>query len=370
MVLAFALVSCGDDNSDASDDVTTSGGDPRPSTGVASSSTSGSGSTSDSGSTSGSSSGDRPLTTTLGPETSTGPILPGEFDVYCFGTLVDFVAGIKFDRNDLGQSTKEVVELPHRVSLGVVDGDTRYLVVTGPDGIGGAVSYPVNVGLDQLALAPVIEFPIDAPNLFRGGAVSPAGVLLTSPSTDPFFCAGGDLSQCQIPATPEIISDAACSDDGSCVGRAPTRGTLVSSDGGASWTKLDDGYDPAPIAAGPDGVYVVADSFNQTVRTSTDGGQTWIGVTTPRGVDNLIPLTYAFDRFIGGQFAFGSTGIFVSPDGQTWTESVPAIPAPVQIMSPFQGGVVARQDASLQYVTFDGDNWAAIDIAVSYSICN
>lgn len=363
-MLAFALVSCSDDNSDASDDVTTSDGDPQPSTGVAPSSTSGSDSTSSS------SSGDRPLTTTLGPETSTGPMPSGEFDIYCFGSFVDVASGVKFDRNDLEQSTQEVIEVPYHVSLSVVDDDTRYLVVNDPDGIGGAVSYPVNAGLDQLALHPVIDFPIDAPNQFRGGAVSPAGVLLTSPTTDPFFCAGGDLSQCQVPATPEIILDAACSDDGSCVGRGPTDGTLVSSDGGASWTKLDDGIDPAPIAAGPDGDYVIADSFNQTVRASTDGGQTWIGVATPRGVDNLIPLTYAFDRFIGGQFAFGSTGVFVSADGRTWTESVPAIPAPVQIMSPFQGGVVIRQDASLEYVTFDGDNWAAIDLDVSYSICN
>ncbi len=245
------------------------------------------------------------------------------FSLLGFGMFVDDATGYVFTDGELVSA--ETVDVPFHVTAAVKEEDQYYVLLREKTGAGGLVNWPHDVTLEELQEPQTFAFSIDAPNQYRGAAVSNDYVLFTSPTVDPLACDRTDPTACQDVTTPQLLLAAACSDDGTCVAGGSDPGTMRSVDGGLTWTNLADNRDPSAVVAGPGGTYAIRDFGTSAVAFSNDGGQTWADATTPAGADNVIPFVYFAEVFAGGQFNFKSTGIFTSANGSNWVEHAPAV---------------------------------------------
>lgn len=253
---------------------------------------------------------------------TTGP--PGSgFSLLGFGQFSDTVTGFVFTEN--GIESEETIDVPFHVSAATSDGSQYFVMLRERAGGGGLVTWPLDLDLASLQAPQIFGVTVDSSNLFTNSAVSDDYVVFTSNSADPLVCDRNDATSCQGATTPQAIIQAACSDDGSCIGGGGDVGTMRSADGGLTWDNLADQQQPNSVVAGPGGVYALYDFANSVVRSSDDGGQTWTDAAVPAGADNILPLVYFVDTFAGGRFTFSSTGIFLSSGGDTWEEIEPVV---------------------------------------------
>ncbi len=155
-------------------------------------------------------------------------------------------------------------------------------------------------------------------------------------------------------------------DSGGALLAVDIRGTIRSTDGGASWTHVDDLYTDhvTGLAAGPDGVdymlpTAIYDPGRGNLRRSTDGGKTWAAIDT--AASPLRYMSLAVTR--RGTVLLGTLhdGVLRSTDhGDTWwyvTDSLSNEASITDITILSGGEIVAIADGALLRSTDDGVTW-------------
>jgi hypothetical protein len=202
------------------------------------------------------------------------------------------------------------------------------------------------------------------------------GLLYTSPVA--FAVTLPDSTWVALPplprqAGPAVFALAADPSNNQVVIAGTSTGALVrSSDGGSTWTVVHSGGGQVttvafnPFTAGQ----VLAGTQSSGALGSRDGGVTWASVS---GVDGRSVLAFGFALTLVA--AGTDRGVYVSPDGLTWTPSglgttrvsaiaVEAIHSPVRLVA---GSDASGQAASVTlYQSVDsGANWIQLNPAIS-----